>query len=221
MDVKRRRNSCSSMTDKGAWGNLGFEFPGVHSACTRVRPRTRRVELPMQSLTRAVIRKGLPNDQPENSSGYSVWSRACRRIAGGAEERVEVQALWFGELWRGVPPFAHEQAPPRTRRRQVRLVRVEVYRCRMPPQPDREACEVEAASRVRVACRLEVTTNVHGRRWNAAPTRNCASVSVARLRWSAVQNVAPKQTGAQGFYRRAAQWSAPAGSRGKRRADRG
>ena len=32
------------------------------------------------------------------------------------------------------------------------------------------------ASRVRVASGLEMTTNVHGRRWNAAPTRDCASV---------------------------------------------
>ena len=32
--------------------------------------------------------------------------------------------------------------------------------------------------------------------------------------------VAPKQEGVQGFCRRAAQWSAPTGSRGKRRADR-
>lgn len=97
----------------------------------------------------------------------------------GAEERVEVQALrfgelWggvpsladrqarasrrfkalrvvrFGELWGGVPPFAHEQAPPRTRRRQVHLVRIEVHRRRLPPQPYRQACEVDVASRVRV-----------------------------------------------------------------------
>ena len=94
----------------------------------------------------------------------------------GAEERVEVQALRFGELWRGVPPFAHEQAPPRTRRRQVHLVRVEVHRRRLPPQPDREACEVGAASHVLAASGLEITTDVHERRWNTAPTRNCASV---------------------------------------------
>ena len=31
--------------------------------------------------------------------------------------------------------------------------------------------------------------------------------------------VAPKQAGAQGFYRRAAQWSAPIWSRGERHAD--
>ena len=160
-------------------------------------------------------RKGFPNDKSENFCGYSVWPRARRRIAGGAEERIEVQALRFGELWRGVPsladrqartsrrfhamrvvrlgelwggvpPFAYEQAPPRTRRWQVHLVRVEVHRRRMPPQPDREACEVEAVGHVLVASGLEITTNVHGRRWNAAPTRNCASVSAARPRWSVV-----------------------------------
>ena len=41
-----------------------------------------------------------------------------------AAERVEVPALWHGVVWRGVPPFTHEQAPPRARRRQVHLVRV-------------------------------------------------------------------------------------------------
>ena len=72
-------------------------------------------------------------------------------------------------------------------------MRIEVHRCRMPSQPDREACEVGVASRVLVASGLEITTDVHGRRWNAAPTRNCASVSVARLRWPVVQNAVPSR----------------------------
>ena len=161
--------------------------------------------------------------ESENNCSYGVLPCARRRIAGGAEERVEMQALRFGELWRGVPslahgqaraprrfqalrvvrlgklwggvpPFAHEQTPPRAGRWQVHLVRVEVDRRRLPPQPYREACEVALASHVLVASGLEITTDVHGRRWNAAPTRNCASVSVARLRWSEVQNGAATAT---------------------------
>ena len=118
-----------------------------------------------------------------------------------------MRVVRFGELWGGVPPFTHKQAPPRARRRQVHLVRVEVHRRRLPPQPDREACEVEAVGHVLVASGLEITTDVHGRRWNATPNRNCASVDApaakpsgcpsakrpraARLRWSVVQNNLP------------------------------
>ena len=120
--------------------------------------------------------KGGPYEVKCSCSSGS-FSRACRRCAGGAEERVEVQALRFGELWRGmpsladrqaraprrfhalrvvrlgelwrgVPPFPHKQAPPRAGRRQVHLVRIKVDRRRLPPQPDRKACEVGLAPKV-------------------------------------------------------------------------
>lgn len=58
-----------------------------------------------------------------------------------------LRVVRLGELRRWVPPFAYQQASSRTGRRQVHLVRVEVDWRRLPPQPDREACEVGLAQK--------------------------------------------------------------------------
>ena len=46
------------------------------------------------------------------------------------------------KLWLGVHPLANAQAPPRSRRQQVHLVRLHLQRLRLHPQPHRQAREV-------------------------------------------------------------------------------
>ena len=50
-----------------------------------------------------------------------------------------VRLFW---LWFGVHPLPHAQAPPRSRRQQVHLVRLHLQRLRLHQQPDRKAREV-------------------------------------------------------------------------------